>query len=836
MRSFLFVIIEMLMGYSLFSNNVIHVDTSRWATSAIRLNTNAAESHPMLSADGQTMYFVRNHHVLNIGEEDKADIWVAYRDSSGVWSKSVNIGAPLNNANDNQVVGISLNNETLYLTGDANNQIFFSKNKNRTWSIPRALTIPNVVNDSPTLNCNVSIDEKYILFAMSNEFSLGKRDVFVSIKNDLGEWSSPKSLGNIINTAGDEANVFLAADNHTLYFCTDSRDGLGGLDWYMSRRLDDTWQNWTLPLNLGNAVNTDKDDLFFCINTELGECYGTHHTVDGDADIARYIIQEETLLPLKTTLVYGRINTQKGEPIQTIIQLQRLDADASENSLFSKADGSFLSLLVEKDKIGFYANDKNAFSSIAYLNLNEKPLKVLDNDGSQLVVGKDSSHLYNSEQLQIKISRINQKLTLLEKEKPTHTTLDVEDFVNTMKPESSFEEIQNLEKIRFAYQQKYKINNDLADAAPNDLPKSYDQSANITPSANEIDAEKVSSSERAELMKKGFEAQKKKKEQTPISTTTTESKASHSEEDDRRAIEDISQLHRLDEQYIPAFDVVVNTVKRKIATSEYINVKSLLQKELIEDWNNWKALGYDAEDEKKVRNKIDDLKRQTRELFADKNALEASKISPSNFNDDEKNVMKPIKNYVLTSFHLYLKDKVRAEVDYEIVTALHNELRNQLYKGLEKEKKALKHPTTTQISPNEIAYIENERKSNIEIVVYPLKNGVTIPLKGIFFAPNSADLLPESMAELERIKKVFEEDQFRIIELNTHTHGYCSDDFANQITTQRANNLKKALVKLGVSEMNIVLRPMGKNAPLTTNNTPEGRLKNQRVEMKLISR
>ena len=61
----------------------------------------------------------------------------------------------------------------------------------------------------------------------------------------------------------NEMSPFLAADGQTLYFASNGWPGYGGYDIYMTRRLDETWEHWTEPLNLGSGINTANWEAYF---------------------------------------------------------------------------------------------------------------------------------------------------------------------------------------------------------------------------------------------------------------------------------------------------------------------------------------------------------------------------------------------------------------------------------------------------------------------------------------------------------------------------------------------------------------------------------------------
>ena len=85
--------------------------------------------------------------------------------------------------------------------------------------------------------------------------SLGKSDIWkVAILAD-GTVGTPENLGDNINTEGTEQFPFIADDN-TLYFSSNGRNGLGGLDVYSF----DATKN-TQPVNLGKPISLDATSI-----------------------------------------------------------------------------------------------------------------------------------------------------------------------------------------------------------------------------------------------------------------------------------------------------------------------------------------------------------------------------------------------------------------------------------------------------------------------------------------------------------------------------------------------------------------------------------------------
>src|SRR5690606_35751045 len=121
----------------------------------------------------------------------------------------------------------------------------------------------------------------------------GGADLYVSFRRDDGTWSEPLDLGPDVNTPGHEITPYLAADGVTLYFSSDGRGGLGGHDVFVTRRLDDTWQRWSEPENLGPRVNTDGFDAYFVAPAVDDYAYLASTTdATGSVDIFRVLLRE----------------------------------------------------------------------------------------------------------------------------------------------------------------------------------------------------------------------------------------------------------------------------------------------------------------------------------------------------------------------------------------------------------------------------------------------------------------------------------------------------------------------------------------------------------------
>jgi len=133
-------------------------------------------------------------------------------------------------------------------------------------------------------------------------------DLFVSFKKN-GTWSAPKNLGKTINTNGFEISPFLSADEKTLFFASNGLNGVGDADIFFTKRLDDSWENWTAPKNLGNDVNTSGFDAYFTIAPDLKTAYFcSGDNAESSSDIYSISLSDIPALSLDTVRLETEVN------------------------------------------------------------------------------------------------------------------------------------------------------------------------------------------------------------------------------------------------------------------------------------------------------------------------------------------------------------------------------------------------------------------------------------------------------------------------------------------------------------------------------------------------
>ncbi len=327
------------------------------------INTEYPDFGPVISPDGSTMYFSRNYTPDGYGGED---IYVSKLDAHGEWTKAVNVRTPLNNSEHNGVYSVSQDGLQLFLHNDyesRGNNPSITQFQRDGWSYPETQVIPNLQAKGGYHNGSLSIDGKYLLMSVKRDDSYGGKflfwktggnDIYVIMRDSLGQWMEPKNLGPIINTEEEEGSVFLAADGQTIYFSSAGHGGYGGQDMFMSRRLDDTWTNWTKPLNLGSTINSYGDDDFYVIPAKGDFIYfSSDRDGFGKDDIFRIGLPIE-MRPKPVAVIKGSIiNKKDNKPVFAKVVYEDLESGTQLGSVNTNpTTGEYQIILVSGKKYG----------------------------------------------------------------------------------------------------------------------------------------------------------------------------------------------------------------------------------------------------------------------------------------------------------------------------------------------------------------------------------------------------------------------------------------------------------------------------------------------------
>jgi outer membrane protein OmpA-like peptidoglycan-associated protein/tetratricopeptide (TPR) repeat protein len=228
------------------------------------INSKFNESTPVFTKDGQTMYFTRNNYLdgKKGKNAEKVTLLKLYK-------------ATLNNGNWTNIVELPFNS-----------------------------------NEYSVAHPALSIDENTLYFVSDMPGTFGQSDLFkVTIKRD-GTYGEPENLGNGINTEGRETFPFISGDNE-LYFASDGRPGLGGLDIFAAKIGEDT--TYSAVQNVGEPINGPQDDFAFLINTKDRKGFFTSNRTTGIGYDDIYSFKETRKLVCEQLLSGILIDQESGE-------------------------------------------------------------------------------------------------------------------------------------------------------------------------------------------------------------------------------------------------------------------------------------------------------------------------------------------------------------------------------------------------------------------------------------------------------------------------------------------------------------------------------------------
>jgi outer membrane protein OmpA-like peptidoglycan-associated protein/Tol biopolymer transport system component len=277
------------------------------------INTADDEYWPTLTADEQTLIFTRqikkNPAGRRLPGNLKEDFYISYR-KDDEWSVARNIGPPLNSELNEGAPSVTADGRLIFFTacnregGLGSCDIYFAERLGNKWGEPFNMGSPVNTSDWDA-QPSISPDGKTLYFSSSRRGGRGKMDIWYTRQDEGGKWGIPVNLGETINTEGNEMSPFIHLDNRTLYFSSDGHTGMGGYDLFVSRR--DENGNWGEPENLGYPLNTHFDEIGLTVNARGDKGYFASDRMGGEVkDIYTFDLHPD-VRPLEVSYLKGTV-------------------------------------------------------------------------------------------------------------------------------------------------------------------------------------------------------------------------------------------------------------------------------------------------------------------------------------------------------------------------------------------------------------------------------------------------------------------------------------------------------------------------------------------------
>ncbi len=332
------------------------------------INSNYPDYMPALDPTGTKLYFT-SRRLGGIKDEEATakegdeDVYFIEK-SSGQWSAPQLLPEPINSGSHEGAACFSADGQLMVYTacgrdgGIGECDLFISTLEGNQWSTP--VNMGNVVNNEawdsqPT----ISSDGNRIIFTSTRSGGYGSEDLYMIERNIFGEWAPAMNLGGLINTPFSDASPFLSQDGKTLYFASNGHPGYGGYDLFKSVHENG---KWSMPVNLGQPLNTKGDDEYFTIggSGEIG--YFASNRGGDQLDLFEIEIPED-MRPQPTVVVEGIVTNSKTKAlVGGYVMVEDLNtAELIAVSKSNSATGKYLVVLPAGKTYSVSANKEGFF-------------------------------------------------------------------------------------------------------------------------------------------------------------------------------------------------------------------------------------------------------------------------------------------------------------------------------------------------------------------------------------------------------------------------------------------------------------------------------------------
>lgn len=335
------------------------------------INSSTDELSPVISPDGKTLYLTRLGHKGNFNI-DNQDIWYSER-KNGAFENPVHMKEPINTKGNNSFLSITPDGQTALLlneyhpNGVTKTGMSITELTDTGWAFPTPVKIDSFYNDNDYGEYFLANSKNIIVMTVERNEGIASKDLFVSFKREDNTWTKPLWMGETINSAASEISPFLAADNRTLYYSSSGFPGYGGSDIFMTKRIGDSWTEWTKPLNLGAKLNSSGFDAYYSLPAKGDEVFFVSQKEDGHgkSDIYRADLPKE-LRPNPSVLIQGYVlNAKDSTPISTMIYYYSLTTGKKIGEAKSKPSEGFYKIILPAGDVYGFSASKTGFIPVS---------------------------------------------------------------------------------------------------------------------------------------------------------------------------------------------------------------------------------------------------------------------------------------------------------------------------------------------------------------------------------------------------------------------------------------------------------------------------------------
>ncbi len=285
------------------------------------INSRYSDIRPVVSGDGTKMAFV-----TELPFYDGA--FYTEKTEQG-WSYPLAVTQTLGFDADAYPVALSYDGTEmiLYCDDEYIGNLYLTRFEEGRW-LPATKLGENISTKFWESSASFSKDGQALYFTSNRKGTLGGLDIYRSDRQSDGKWGIPVNLGSGINSRYNEETPYISEDGQTLYFSSYGHYNMGGYDVFYSKLNDDG--TWAEPVNMGYPINTTDDNLFFQpVNNGFGAFYSLYSPRGmGLHDI--YYMDIYSVDNPRIYMVSGVLRTEDGSIDSSKIAISVVDSKTGE--------------------------------------------------------------------------------------------------------------------------------------------------------------------------------------------------------------------------------------------------------------------------------------------------------------------------------------------------------------------------------------------------------------------------------------------------------------------------------------------------------------------------
>lgn len=322
------------------------------------VNTSSPEYSPVISLDGNSLYFTSRRawgDDLSEGFRDPMlnqyteDIYVSYLDFDGEWTSPEKLAFCEHEYNE-ATIAVSSDEKQIYVYEDVSGggDIYYSDFSENSFGDLKELDYTDVNSKYWETHCTMTPDGQTMYFVSSRPGGYGGRDIYRIVRLPNGEWSKAQNMGPTINTPYDEDSPYIDINNKTLYFGSNGPRSMGGFDVFVTFK--DEEGVWSDPVNMGTPVNSTGDDLFYTTTVDGLRGYLTSFRKGGFGEKDIYEIQNDYLgnypySTLQGSFISNNDNVKITDELSVKLICPTCDLEKNKNADLRIKNGGYFAVL-----------------------------------------------------------------------------------------------------------------------------------------------------------------------------------------------------------------------------------------------------------------------------------------------------------------------------------------------------------------------------------------------------------------------------------------------------------------------------------------------------------